>query len=492
VVATAFLQNTSHVVSTSHDKTVRLWDFKDKSDRILVQGSTRFQTMQVAPNEQLLAVAGGDEEGREKCSIQILSLSKRKESNSLAGHTRPVTSLCFSPDSTLLASADSFTSIRIWSLSTGKAHHVIAVPTGAEVSCVAFSLTGQFLFAGYEGGGIRVYSSRSGLQVGELLGHESTILSLSQFASSHTLISADSEGQVRSWDLVRMAELRNLQTGYLSASASAFSRDGKTLAYGFRSGRIVVVDVATGAILNRFQSDNDVWTLHFSALGDRLVSGGGGDYALRIWDLGPDYTQGQHQPKALLLRASQIPSLLRDLSSRDPQRFHSSAWQLLDHDPEILVKSLGQILRPTTELSREDRERLRTELVSERFSVRKRALEEVEMAKDTAFPLIRQLLADPTPLDLRRALERILNKGESNFPPTRLLSLRAVALLERVGTQDSWELLKSWSTGMSGTWLTEDARAAILRKERARVNPCSSQQIAPLIPKGQEYHRGPE
>jgi len=82
---------------------------------------------------------------------------------------------------------------------------------------------------------------------------------------------------------------------------------------------------------------------------------------------------------------------------------------------------------------------------------------------DAIEPALRKAIQDKPTLETRRRLQALLDDLEGR---ERLGSLRAIEVLERIGDKPARDLLRRWSHGAAGTWLTEEARMSIRRLQQ--------------------------
>jgi hypothetical protein len=116
-------------------------------------------------------------------------------------------------------------------------------------------------------------------------------------------------------------------------------------------------------------------------------------------------------------------------------------------------------------------ERLLRELDSDQFSLREKAVQELEKLVELAEPALHKALAGQPTIELRRRIERLLEKlNVSGVSPERLQALRAVEVLERIGSQDARALVERLAQGAPQAWLTEEASAAVRRFDRRMGN----------------------
>jgi hypothetical protein len=114
--------------------------------------------------------------------------------------------------------------------------------------------------------------------------------------------------------------------------------------------------------------------------------------------------------------------------------------------------------------------RLLANLGSEGFPVRNRAQAEIEALGDLAEPALRQALKGKPSLEVERRIQGLLEKLRG---PVRRLdtrrAVRAVAVLEDIGTPEARRILETLAGGAEGARLSRDAQAALERLARRRV-----------------------
>jgi hypothetical protein len=111
--------------------------------------------------------------------------------------------------------------------------------------------------------------------------------------------------------------------------------------------------------------------------------------------------------------------------------------------------------------------KLIAELEARSFVVREKASAELERLGELAAADLRKALAGQPSLELRRRVETLL--GRLRRPPLSaepLRQVRAVEVLERVGSAEAKRLLETLAGGAPGVRLTEEARAALKRLPR--------------------------
>jgi hypothetical protein len=141
-----------------------------------------------------------------------------------------------------------------------------------------------------------------------------------------------------------------------------------------------------------------------------------------------------------------------------------SAMRALAAAPRQSVPLLAALLEPPPEATRRRVARLITDLGAREFAVRDGADRELRKLGAAAEPALRRALKAASALDLRRRLERLLERlEESRLGPADVRALRAVQVLACAGTPEARRVLEEVARGEPEDRLTRSARAALLR-----------------------------
>ncbi|GAA4255817.1 nSTAND1 domain-containing NTPase [Dactylosporangium darangshiense] len=197
----------------------------------------------------------------------------------LAGQANPATSLTFSADGKLLASADGHDAPKVWDVATGA---VVAELTAERVVSVAFGATGYVLASSADDRGVHLWDLGGGrpapLPPLPLAGRYAWTISA---PAGDTIAVADENGAVTVWDYRRGVPLQTFQDrGRTETASVALSPDGTFLASSGFNGTIVVHDLA-GQPFGGFTAQ--VKDVKASPDGN-VVASAGTDGTVRLWD----------------------------------------------------------------------------------------------------------------------------------------------------------------------------------------------------------------
>jgi RNA polymerase sigma factor (sigma-70 family) len=261
---------------------------------------------------------------------------------------------------------------------------------------------------------------------------------------------------LRVWEVLTASELLALPTTDGNAKA-AISPDGRLLAAPTSDGQILVWDLRKGKERHRFQRlDAQVTSLAFSPDGRRLVSGLS-DSTLLVWDV------PKANGPAAKLDADGAAKAWADLASTHAPRAFRARGALASSPAEALPL-LKEHLHPARSADAQRLRRLLADLESEQFAVREKAQRELEELGDLAEPVLRQALEGKPSLEMRRRVQAVLEHLRGPVTQPELLrSLRAVAVLEDIGTPEARGLLETLAADADEARQTREAKAALRR-----------------------------
>jgi WD40 repeat protein len=241
----------------------------------------------------------------------------------------------------------------------------------------------------------------------------------------------------------------------------AISPDGKLLAHGDPKGVVSVWDAATAKAVTEFRGHKGaVLCLAFAPDGSRLASGGVDTTAL-VWQVaGLEKKAGY---AACQLSQAEVQARWDFLAYSDSEKAFTAICGLSAASGQT-VPFLAQRLRSAAAL---DSERVKTliALVDDgKFEVREMATSELYQLGEQVLPALQKVVETKLPLQTKRRIEelrdRLMNPALSG---ERLRLVRAVEVLERIGSAESRVVLRTLADGAAGALETVTARAALAR-----------------------------
>lgn len=248
ITSAAFRSDGKVIVTGSEDKSVSLWSVPGGRKLISLGGATA-QVWDVAfsPDGKKVAAANGWDSGQ----VLVWNAGNGTRLLTLTDKTEVFYSVAFSPDGKFLATGDRKGRVTLWDSSSGsKIREWKDLPGWATV--LRFNLKGNILAAGGNTE-IHLYDPAGGTLL-KAVNNEWGCTSLDFFPGSERLLAgrwnsgvAPSNGDVAVWDFNSGTKLSTMGKSEGRVCA-ALSPDGKTVAAGYETGSVKILEASSGKV----------------------------------------------------------------------------------------------------------------------------------------------------------------------------------------------------------------------------------------------------
>jgi WD40 repeat protein len=495
VTSLAVSRNGRTLTTRARGDALRQWDLATGKLVREVRVPENATCAALAPDASLLAAGEGS-------AVALYDTTTGQKLRQLDGEQMGISALAFAPDGKTLAVRGSQPrAMRLWDVATGKALRILQDEAnaaaanavvynnvaGALTAEMAFSPDGRFLAAAGEKNQLGLWDTTTGTRLREFqLGGAQAVKRFAFSADGRSLAAVNQDGTVTLFETAtgarrtplgkavanpgRGASMVVFMGGFIDLFGKgqeapfsvAYSPDGRLLAAAGPEPAVRVWDALTGKVLGRFQGhQGGVVSLTFAADGKKLISGSLDTTAV-VWDLtGP---AASARPQKNLEVAAEM--LWADLAHKDGARAFE-AIRTLCAAPAAAVPLLRERLRPADPPEREQVARLLAELDSKSFAARQKATLELEKLGERAEAGLRQALEGKPSLEMRQRIEQVLRRVSGKIlDGDAVRNLRAVEVLEHVGSPEARQVLQALALGAPGARLTREAQGALARLAR--------------------------
>lgn len=282
VTAVSFSPDGSLLASTSADGTLKVWDVPT---RVLLHdiraGQGALLSVAFSPNGHQVATAGSNG------TVAIWDARTLARLRTDAAGEGPVSAIAFSPGGQLLASTTWRPEehvVVVRDADSGTPRHPLAAP-GGEPRAIAFSPNGQLLALGVVGqtagrNVVELWNVPEGRLVRLLPCPRRSATAVAFTPDGRHVGAATVDGTVEFFDVETGARVASIQAGF-RLDAMAFAPEGGVMVVGGAGGG-TLISLASGTVQQRLRVGTDMCALAWSPDGT-VVAGGGQDGRVGLW-----------------------------------------------------------------------------------------------------------------------------------------------------------------------------------------------------------------
>jgi hypothetical protein len=258
------------------------------------------------------------------------------------------------------------------------------------------------------------------------------------------------EDSMSVWDVAAGRRLLSWARAGERIASACLSADGRSLLAGDTSGRLALVEVATGKERAAFRHGGRVLSAAFHPDGTRAVASSP-EAPVYVWDLFGE--PGRWDP-------AKGDAVWADLASADAQVAFAAVRKLRANPGEAVAFLKDRVKLPAVP-PEEAVARWLKGLDAPAFADRQQAQKALTAAADLIRPRLEEARKTAS-LETGRRLDQVLDSTQA-LTPERLRQVRACEVLEGIRTPEAVHVLRTWAAGPKGARLTAEAAGSLAR-----------------------------
>jgi hypothetical protein len=237
----------------------------------------------------------------------------------------------------------------------------------------------------------------------------------------------------------------------------AYSQDGRFLACGQYDGNVRVYGTASGRELVMLESkQGSINSLAFSR-DSRLLASSGANTTVLVWKM------PANEGLPATLTETEAAVLWQTLGDTEASRANRAVGGLVAVPKRAIAIIKERFRGKRQPPDPEQIAKLIADLDDDAFKVRERATRELTAIGPNAAEALRQALTEMPSEEARRRIEELLRRLGKGGDPDRLRALRAIEVLERIGTPAAKDLLRELARKSLSVELDDEVHASLER-----------------------------
>ncbi|MFN0136231.1 MAG: WD40 repeat domain-containing protein [Phycisphaerae bacterium] len=175
------------------DDRIMIFDAKTgKLEFELIDDRVAATTLDFSPDSSLLASAG-------TTRLIVWDMAKRAVKHRISGFDKVIQGIDFSPDGKTIVTVTAGNSLKLWDVEKGTMNREIDCDQDG-LTCVAFSMSGKTVASGGNSRTVKIWNVETGRRMNTLVAHGDKVMTLAFDYAGKYLATADRAGTIYVWD----------------------------------------------------------------------------------------------------------------------------------------------------------------------------------------------------------------------------------------------------------------------------------------------------
>ncbi|MDH5639518.1 MAG: WD40 repeat domain-containing protein, partial [Nitrospinota bacterium] len=283
---------TKRVLIQNHDKSLEILDLETgESVRILPGAGMDTSSFDFSSDGSMMVTAGTSG------SIRLWDLATG-EKRILRGHKKPIVDIALSIDGKSLISASEDDTMWLWDVETGEVKNIVKT-TGVIIERIKLAAGGKIAVTACDRGSVQLWDMDAGKKLRNFKVDDSKLTAIEVSPDGATFAAGDSHWDMFAWNISTGERVATFKDSGVYLGDIAFSADAKQALLGLRDGTMRFLDLAKGRQIKSIRKRNEqINAVAISPDGKRAVSGHS-KAKVKLWDMESGKMTGQYTMKIL-------------------------------------------------------------------------------------------------------------------------------------------------------------------------------------------------